>query len=511
MADTWTILKARIKTYCDTLYDAAGTAAEKIAASISDGDTTHAPSGNAVFDALALKTGITWNVISGNTNAVSNNGYLINASAGNITLTLPATPSVGNVVAVCDVYNKASTNVITIARNGSNIEGNASDLILDLDGSGFELVYVDATRGWEIVSEIGTPGFAASTIGLGRNAIINGDFNVWQRGTSFASAVHGSYPVDRFIYSNTGGIASVHTVSQDTDVPTQSQSGHLSNYSLKVDCTTADASITATKSAGIQYRIEGFNFAPFVGRTVTLSFWVKATKIGIYCIAFRNTGPDRAYVTEYTINVANTWEKKTITFIINPSGGTWNYTNSVGISIFWVISAGSNFYTTKDAWQTGNYFCTSNQVNGVDSTDNNFWLSQVQFELGSAATPFEYEQFGTTLRRCQRYFEKNYDTTTAPGTSSNLAGAMCALAFTVANAAISVNFVVTKRATPAITLYSRNGTAAKVSSGITGLDVGTTVTGVYLGQSGFGRVDDSGSGFTVGIGYEVFYTASAEL
>jgi hypothetical protein len=101
--------------------------------------------------------GITWSIITGNTDAVTGNGYLINASAGNVTLTLPATPSAGDTVSACDVYNKATTNVITIARNGNKIEGAAEDLVIDLNGAGFELVYVDSTRGWDIVSEIGLP------------------------------------------------------------------------------------------------------------------------------------------------------------------------------------------------------------------------------------------------------------------------------------------------------------------------------------------------------------------
>jgi hypothetical protein len=100
--------------------------------------------------------GLSWSKISSNTNAVKDNGYLIDASGGNVTLTLPATPSEGDSVGVCDAMNSATTNVITVGRNGNNIEGAASDLVIDVNGSGMTLVYVDATRGWEIVSEIGT-------------------------------------------------------------------------------------------------------------------------------------------------------------------------------------------------------------------------------------------------------------------------------------------------------------------------------------------------------------------
>jgi len=103
-----------------------------------------------------LSVGGSWSVISTNTNAVAFCGYLINASSGNVTLTLPATPAEGDQVSVCDVYKKATTNVITVARNSENIESSATDLVLNSNGSGFTLVYVDSTVGWKIVSEIGS-------------------------------------------------------------------------------------------------------------------------------------------------------------------------------------------------------------------------------------------------------------------------------------------------------------------------------------------------------------------
>jgi len=235
-----------------------------------------------------------------------------------------------------------------------------------------------------------------------KNAIINGDFNIWQRGTSFAAIVTDTYVADRFRYDKVG--AMVHTVSRDTDVPTQVESGHKSNYSLKVDCTTIDAAIAAGDFIATSQMVEGYNFASFVGKTATLSFWVKATKPGIYCVSFRNTPvADRCYVSEYTINVANTWEKKTVTCIFNYTGGTWDYTNGMGIEVTWALASGSDSQGTAGTWNADSDIATSNQVNGVDSTDNNFWLAQVQLELGSVATDFEYRQFGDELAKCHRY------------------------------------------------------------------------------------------------------------
>lgn len=99
--------------------------------------------------------GIAYELIATNTIAEANRGYLINATSGNVTLTLPSSVSEGDTVGAVDAYDMATTNIITIARNGNNIEGVAEDLVVDSNGSGIVLVYTDATRGWEIVSEIG--------------------------------------------------------------------------------------------------------------------------------------------------------------------------------------------------------------------------------------------------------------------------------------------------------------------------------------------------------------------
>jgi len=102
--------------------------------------------------------GISYEIISGNTTAEAAKGYLIDASDNDVTLTLPLTPSEGDTVAAVDLYNMATTNTITVGRNGENIEGESQDLIVDVDGAGFTMVFSDSTRGWTIVSEIGAGG-----------------------------------------------------------------------------------------------------------------------------------------------------------------------------------------------------------------------------------------------------------------------------------------------------------------------------------------------------------------
>ena len=237
-----------------------------------------------------------------------------------------------------------------------------------------------------------------------QNAIINGDFNVWQRGTSFSSVANLTYTADRWIYAKSGVM--VHDVISSTDVPTVAQAGRLISNSLKIDCTTIDSSIGSGDFNLLTQKIEGYNFVPLAQKAMTLSFWVKATKTGIYCAAFR--GGNRAFVAEYTVNASNTWEFKTISILPSPASGSWDYTNGTGISVDFVLAVGSVYQTTANTWQTGNFFGTANQVNACDSTSNDFFIAAVQLEAGSVATPFEYRTIQQELFLCQRYYEFGY-------------------------------------------------------------------------------------------------------
>jgi hypothetical protein len=237
-----------------------------------------------------------------------------------------------------------------------------------------------------------------SSSGL-KNKIINGKMDFAQRGTSFVSPANGAYTLDRFYWGNLSSAAA--TISQQSDVPS---SNEFQN-SLRVAITTADTSIAAGDFAGMLQSIEGFNVRDLIGRTFTLSFWVRSSKTGTHCISLLNDGPNRTYVAEYTINAANTWEFKTITVsggLI--TAGTWNWTTGRGLIVAWALAAGTTYQTTAGAWQTGAFYATANQVNCLDSNTNIFAITGVQLELGSTATPFEHRLIGAELALCQRYY-----------------------------------------------------------------------------------------------------------
>ena len=247
--------------------------------------------------------------------------------------------------------------------------------------------------------------------GARKSCVLNGDLSVWQRGTSFASIANGAYHVDRFFYAEVGTF--VHDVDQLTyaasaaNVPTVAESNHLSAYSIEVDTTTADASIAAGDYSYIATRIEGYNFAPFAEQALTLTFWHKHSLIGTYCIALRNSDAGKSYVAEYSQAVSDTWEKTTINITASPSAGNWDYTTGRGLDLIFTFDCGSTFQGTVDTWNSANNFATSNQVNGSASIGNKFRFAQIQLELGSDASNFEYRDYASELLQCMRYYRED--------------------------------------------------------------------------------------------------------
>ncbi len=337
-----------------------------------------------------------------------------------------------------------------------------------------------------------------------KNAIINGDFNIWQRNTSFTSVVDQQYTADRWLYAKSG--AMVHDINRSVDVPTVAQAGRGFNYSLLIDCQTIDNSISATDFCVIEQRIEGYNFLPVAQKPLTLSFWVKATKTGIHCAYIKNTGGDKAYVAEFTINASDTWEFKTINFPATPSAGTWNYTNGIGLFVGFTLACGSNLQTTAGAWQNNGAIGSANQVNACDSASNNFRICGVQLEVGSVATDFEHRNFQQELILCQRYFEKSYNLGTFAGAVTDN-GQHNFTSQNGQNNNSTIRFSTSKRTVPSVTVYSPiTGASAKIYAPGSGGDVNATV--FAQGDNAFGIVPTAATSLTACF---IHYFASAEL
>jgi len=231
-----------------------------------------------------------------------------------------------------------------------------------------------------------------------RNKIINGKMEIAQRGTSF-TLDSAKYMLDRWRGLNS--TSAILTAAKSTDTPSDEY-----NSSFALTVTTADASVAAGDFVTIGQAIEGYNVRDLIGRDFTLSFWVRSAKTGTHCVTFRNLGLDRTYVAEYTVNTADTWEKKTITVSAGLiTAGTWDWENGYGLSAYWSLTAGTTYQTTANTWQTGNFFSTTNQVNVCDTVNNIFAITGVQLEAGSVATPFEHRSYANEQQLCRRYYQ----------------------------------------------------------------------------------------------------------
>ena len=317
-----------------------------------------------------------------------------------------------------------------------------------------------------------------------KNFIINGAMDFWQRGTSFAAIANATYSADRFQYVKTGTM--VHTVSRDTDVPTTTQASAIFPYSYRANLTTPQTSIGTGDFCAIAQKIEGNNISLVYGRTVTLSFWVKATTTGTYAVSFRNSDFSRSMVRTYTISTTNTWEKKTMTLTLDTSG-TWLSDTGVGLYVSFVLAAGTTLQTsTLNTWLSGNFLSTSTAVNGVNTGATDLRITGIQLEESSEASNFE--RAGRTildeLTLCQRYYEKTYNINTVPGTVDTAGSNV----FYEINGGVnsilrSVFFRTPKRTTPSLRAYSPvTGAVDQVRSNDSAADRPATYT--YQGEFG---------------------------
>jgi hypothetical protein len=298
---------------------------------------------------------------------------------------------------------------------------------------------------------------AASGFGF-KNRIINGAMVIDQRnaGASVTQIVAGVYGVDRWF--TFGQVTSKFTFQQVTDAPSDFKN------STKI---TSLSSYTVGASELYQFtqNIEGLNvydlgWGTASAKTVTLSFWVKSSLTGTFGVFLGNSAANRLYPASYTINVANTWEQKSIT-IAGDTTGTWLTDNGVGIRLGFVMGAGSTFSGTANAWNAGTAFSPTGATSVVGTNGATFYITGVQLEKGSTATSFDYRPYGTELALCQRYYWK---TTGADG----LAGVGSGYIVSATAAAVVIPMNVNMRVSPTIAyggvVYVQDGGGAAVTS-----------------------------------------------
>ena len=270
-----------------------------------------------------------------------------------------------------------------------------------------------------------------------RNLMINGAMQVAQRGTSNTGVTSGGYlNVDRFKYTLSS--SGTFTISQSSIAP----EGFAT--SIGIECTTADASPnylfieTPLEGQDLQTLKKGTSNA----ESITFSFYVRSSKTGTYQLTVRDNDNSRQIGATYTIDAANTWERKIITFP-GDTTGTLDNDNAKSMEMEWWLASGSTYNSgaVPTAWeaQANGDRAAGLTVNIGASTSDNFYITGIQMEVGEQATPFEHRSFGDELARCQRYFlnyadvRNDYGMTGDLGTGSmyNSTVLMCCIRFPI--------------------------------------------------------------------------------
>jgi len=251
-----------------------------------------------------------------------------------------------------------------------------------------------------------------------RNKIINGDFNIFQRSTSAVTAGNNTYTTADRWKTQISTDGAMTTEKESLSLADQATTGSPSAWEIK--CTSTDSSIASNQYALFLQSIEAqfvqdFLYGTSSAKTLTCSFWVKSSLTGTYGFFFIKGDTTAYYLPiEFTISSANTWEKKVIeisptagsTSLITGSGGVIDNDNGIGFDIGICLAMGSNFQGTNNTWTTSGHYTTSNQVNFLSNTSNNFYITSFQLEVGDQATEFEVLPHDVQFHRCQRYFQK---------------------------------------------------------------------------------------------------------
>lgn len=338
-----------------------------------------------------------------------------------------------------------------------------------------------------------------------RNRIINGDMRIDQRneGASVTQTTGNVYPVDR--WRTYGSVTSKFTAQRNYGItPPTGFSHHVGVNSLSAYSVGAGEAFTITQA------IEGSSVADLQwgtasAKTVTLSFWFRSNMAGgtTFGGSLQNGAGTRSYPFTFSSVTTSTWEYKTIT-IPGDQSGTWATDNTAGIVLRLSLGSGSTLSGTAGAWAAGDYRSATGAASIVGTNAATWYITGVQLEAGTVATPFELLPMSQELQLCQRYFEKSYNVGTTPGTVVNngrVFGSRQAGGFFC-----YTQFKVTKNSSPTITSYSpATGTSGKIRNEGNSTDENSSV------EISHGGLNVAGTTVTAGHGMTYHFTAEAEI
>jgi hypothetical protein len=318
-----------------------------------------------------------------------------------------------------------------------------------------------------------------------RNRLINGHMIIDQRnaGASVALSNTTVYTVDR--WASRTGTGTGNTSQQSSTAPAGFNKSNLITIG-----TGASPSTTATNY--FQQSIEGYNTADLNwgsanAKTITLSFWVRSSLTGNFGIVISNNASDRVYPVLYTIFSANTWEQKSIT-IAGDVSGTWATDNSIGICVSFSLGAGSTYLGTPNAWAgvtAGTVRGVTGETQIVANSGATFYITGVQLEKGSVATPFDLRLYGKEFLLCQRYWQsygRNYQNGHRIMCGNNSSGVAIG----------SFQFQTPMRAAPSVTVYGSNSTTGNIGFNYANSQQAVAANVVLSNSGGFSSLSPNG-------------------
>jgi len=339
-----------------------------------------------------------------------------------------------------------------------------------------------------------------------RNRIINGDMRIDQRNAGASVTINtlsGSYTLDRWFATGkaSAGVFTVQRLSA-------SAPAGFTNY---LACTTTtSATPGSTDAYVIGQFIEGFNVADLAwgsasAQTVTLSFRVYSSLTGTFGGSVANNAANRCYPFSFSIGSANTWTTISVT-IPGDTSGTWTTDNTAGLKLYLDLGSGSSLRGTAGAWGSTFYTGVTSAVNVISTNGATFYITGVQLEVGTAATPFERRQYGQELALCQRYYFKTFAQGTAP--VQNVSANNLLLTSGTSNYISGIVFPVAMRTAPS-TITTYNPFAANANFRVPGGATDITITGSSGADWGISNFGSSGA--TAPFNVHAHFTASAEL
>jgi hypothetical protein len=354
-----------------------------------------------------------------------------------------------------------------------------------------------------------------------RNRIINGACVIDQRnaGASVSTSTTGQfvYTLDRWNYYVT--VASKFTLQQNAGSVTPPAG--FSNY---LGITSSSAySVGSGDLFLLDQKIEGFNTADLAwgtanAKTVTLSFQVYSSLTGTFGGSILNGNQSRSYPFTYTVSTANTWTQVSIT-VAGETTGTWLTTNGIGIYLFFGIGVGSTYSGTAGSWSSSTYYSATGGTSVVGTNGATWYVTGVQLEAGTTASPFEYRQYTTELQLCQRYYETSFPIGTAPGTATPNGEGMFWYGYGANSSGSSTNtiecwannvFKVQKRTTVTVITYDVAGNSGQATRFYTGVSPAGNVANTVNTQTQIGWKNNVAAGSAAN-GFLISWTASAEL